>query len=1393
MPRMTALLLLAAVLCVGGLAQADEPDVTAVDADFQTSIRPLLDRYCFECHAQDVTEAEIDLGAITTLTQVRENVQLWLKVREMLDTRQMPPKDSRQPTDAGTAQLQNWVRNFLASEAKAQAGDPGPVVLRRLSNAEYTYTIRDLTGVPTLDPAHEFPIDGAAGEGFTNVGSGLVMSPSLVQKYLDAAREIAQYAAFFPDSVRFTPFKSRRDNTDDLMARIREFYGRYTTDSSGTPVILQGIKFETNQGGVLPVADYIAATVTERDAIRGGVKTVADVARETGLSPVYLATLWRTLNDSKNADSFLLKQLRDRWQRAEEGDIAGLVADIAKWQPLLWKFNVVGHLGREGAPQSWMEPIAPMTERQEFRIKLSAAGDGEDVVVYLAAGDAGDGNQNDFVLWRDMRLEAAGQPTINLRDARGTFERVQQLRYELLADTAKYLLAAADLTGDADVALISQEHAVKPDLLQAWLNYLAIGGAVEVQGRFTEKFFKASNYEFVNGWHKGGLPSLLANSSDQQVRIPGIARPHGLVVHPTPTEFVAIGWRSPIDGVVQVEASLSDAHPECGNGIEWFVQHSTAQAMLTLMKGEIPVAGTAKMPPRSVAVGKGELISLIVGPRDANHSCDLTAIDLTITEAAGEKRIWDAGTDNAADIGAGNPHADQYGHNDIWHFYHGAMNGRETQESKKTVVPAGSLLAKWLTETDVNKRSALAQQVAALATGTPPIDDQINSPDGILYQQLQSFAVPLDGELMQGVVPDIRFGTHPLGHAADPNHLVVQAPAITEFRIPAEMAAGRELVVAGMYDVGHGREGTTQLHVATTPPADSGLSGKTVICADGSDARKRVEKALAEYRELFPIALCYTRIVPVDEVVTALLFYREDDLFKRLMLDQAQAAELDRLWDELYYVSEEPLKLVVSLEQIREFSTQDRQDLVGPWDKMKPVVLARADAFRRRVIETQPTHLHSALEIAGRAWRRPLTGAEQQSLRNLYRQLRDAEIAHEEAIRLLIARVLTSPVFLYRRETPASGSAATPVSGFELANRLSYFLWSSLPDEELRTAAEAGRLTEVDRKRRESFSGNISRDNKGKRSEKDSRPSQHYELLRQTRRMLGDPKTRRMAIHFACQWLHLRDFDQNDDKNEKLYPDFASLRGDMYEETVRFFEDMFRNNGSILDLLNADHTFLNESLAMHYGIAGVQGSEWQRVTGIRSQQRGGILAMATVLASQSGASRTSPILRGNWVSETLLGERLPRPPPNVPQLPESVPTGLTARQLIERHSSDPACAKCHARIDPYGFALEQYDAIGRVRANDADTKTTLFEGQTIDGIDGLRDYLATQRRDDIVRNFCRKLLGYALGREVQLSDEPLLDDMAKNLNSNDYRFHVAVESVVLSKQFREIRGRNIKD
>ncbi|MCB1092174.1 MAG: DUF1588 domain-containing protein, partial [Verrucomicrobiae bacterium] len=219
-----------------------------------------------------------------------------------------------------------------------------------------------------------------------------------------------------------------------------------------------------------------------------------------------------------------------------------------------------------------------------------------------------------------------------------------------------------------------------------------------------------------------------------------------------------------------------------------------------------------------------------------------------------------------------------------------------------------------------------------------------------------------------------------------------------------------------------------------------------------------------------------------------------------------------------------------------------------------------------------------------------------------------------------------------------------------------------------------------------------------------------------------------------------------------------------------------------------DHTFVNGPLAEHYGIQS-SGPDWQRIEGIRSRGRGGILGFAGILAKQSGASRTSPILRGNWLSEVVLGEKLPKPPKGVPVLPDEAPDGLTERQLIERHSSDPACARCHDRIDPLGFALEGFDAIGRARSG-TDTRVTLVDGTQFEGLEGLRNWLLEDRRDAFLRQFCRKLLGYALGRSVQLSDRPLIDSMLAELESNGYKIGSAIEQVVLSPQFREVRGRD---
>ena len=1358
--------LLAASLLFATIAAADDSD-SSYAIEYGNQIRPLIERYCDDCHSGETTEADIDLGAFATHADVRRQVDVWLKVRTMLDSRQMPPKDSRQPTDDERNLLQTWVREFLAREAEATAGDPGPVVLRRLNNEEYNYSVRDLTGVASLDPTREFPVDGAAGEGFINTGSAQSMSPALIQKYLDAAKQVTAHAVLLPEGIAFSSSNSRRDWTDERVADIRRFYSRATV-TSDVRLEVGGTGRVPNEGGAIPFANYLAATLEERVALTTGKATVESVATKRSLNAKYLGTLWRMLSapaGKETGGSLLLDQFRSEWRAATPAEVGKLVALIEAQQKVLFKYNPIGHIGKDGKSKVWMDVVSPIVARRDIQVPMPNQETG-DVSIFLAASDAGDGRDGDFVIWQRPRLTIDNGPDILLRDLAGLTERLAQAQQETLSRTTDYLAAVAELESaeagltEESLAATASKHKLDASVLKAWAAYLGVGAEpVTVSGHF-DKTETHGDYNFIRSWGTGKTPIVTANSSDDQVRIPGIARPHGITAHPSPTHFAAIGWQSPIDGLVKIEAQLSDAHPECGDGQEWFLQHQTHRRVGNLWKGKFGMGGSAKMEPRQISVRKGELISFILGP-GGNYYCDLTEMNLTINELGGDKRTWDLAGDVADDLLAANPHADRHGHAQVWHFYTGEMKSVSRDDGVLTSVPASSVLQRWQTETDAVKRADLARQVQKLAVGDRPAD--ATSPDGILYVQLRNLVMPLRIKpLLHDVNTDERFGKHPLGHETSKTDLVVRAPTVVEFKIPAKLAAGRTLVVSGLLDPNAGRDGTVRLEagLSRVEPSSIGTASPIVVNED-SPSRKRILAAFADFRDLFPPHLCYERIVPVDEVVTLTLFYRQDNALQRLMLDDEQTAELNRMWDELFYVAQEPLRYEVAFEQIREFATQDRPDLVKVWDPLKPQVIARARAFRKRLLDTEPAHLAAVLEFAGRAWRRPLTGDERVGLSQFYRNLRTAEMSHEDAIRLTLARVLTSPAFLYRREVQSDGQSQ-PVTDLELASRLSFFLWSSVPDAELRRVSESGEL------------------------------SDGTALAEQTRRMLKDPRTRRLAIQFACQWLHLRGFDQDDNKNEKLYPEFAELRGDMYEETVRFFEDMFRGNGSILDVLGADHTFLNVSLAKHYGISGIDGPQWRRVDSVRNHARGGVLGMASLLASQSGASRTSPILRGNWVYETLLGERLPRPPANVPQLPDDVPEGLTARQLIEKHSSVAACAKCHVKIDPFGFALEQYDAIGRLRPAGVDTRTKLEDGTEIDGIEGLREYLLTKRRNDVVRQFCRKLLGFALGREVQLSDEPLLDRMVKRLSENQYRFHIAVQDIVLSDQFRKIRGASSK-
>ncbi|WP_435005564.1 DUF1592 domain-containing protein [Tundrisphaera lichenicola] len=1403
------------ILCML-LASGATPDLALGDAplasdliskEFESTTVPLMRRYCLECHSTEEQEGDLDLERFTRLDQVRNAPRVWQRVAEMLNNGEMPPKESPQPGEAERARLRGWVGGFLASEATRRAGDPGRVVLRRLNNAEYTFTLRDLTGVGSLDPAREFPVDGAAGEGFTNTGNALVMSPSLVTKYLDAAKEIASHAVLLPDGFRFSPGATARDWTNENLAKIRDFYREFTDPrGGGDQVNLQGIIFDTNEGGRLPLERYLAATIVEREALSSGAKSIETLAKERDLNPKYLGILWESLN--RPEPSLLLGDLQARWKAAKTEDIPSIVSEIAAWQKGLWKFASVGHIGKLNGPRAWMEPVSPLIASQEVRFKIPAPVDGKDVTISMVARDAGDGNDHDFVVWKEPRLVAPGRPDLPLRDVRRVAQELSTRRDRLFAETARYLDASAEIEaaqGRVDVAKLAKDRGLDLVALRAWLDYLGIvpAKALTLTGYFTEKLTRAGGHDFINGWGRDETPLLLANSSDDHVRIPGNMKPHGIAVHPSPTLRAVVGWLSPATGGMRVEASVTHAHTECGNGVTWSLQLRRGATRRMLAEGTATGSKEWKVGPiEGLAIHEGDFLSLSIGPRDGNHSCDLTAVDLRVVESVEGGRSWDLAADVSGDILAGNPHADRQGHPGVWHFITEPDKGGTEAGSG---VPNGSVVALWQAAKTVEEKHRIAEEARTILTSNEPAPK--DSPDSALRRQLRSLGGPLLGAVLRatpgeapltgiqakegesrGLDPTL-FGKHPDGKATDAASLCMKAPAAISFQIPAELAEGAELVTTGVLDPETGAEGSVQLEVvAGLPPRESGLhpSGVTVTLAsgpwtsdnrrtsytspivvnEGSASRMRLEAALDEFRNLFPAALCYAKIVPVDEVVTLTLFYREDGHLARLMLDEAQKTQLDRLWDELHFISRDALTLVDAFAQLMEYATQDADPKV--FEPLRGPINERASSFRRQLIEAEPKHLDALVDFASLAYRRPLTAPEAEQLRGLYGRLRVEEIPHEEAIRLTLSRIFVSPSFLYRIEKPGPGSGQGPVSNEELATRLSYFLWSSGPDREHRELAASGRLADP-----ETFSAQASR-------------------------MLRDDKVRRLATEFACQWLHIADFDQLDEKSERHFPTFLGLRGAMYEESVRFFTDLFQNDGSVLGILDADHTFLNGPLAEHYGIPrdpDDKPEDWRRVDGINRYGRGGILGQATTLSKQSGASRTSPTLRGNWISEVILGERLPRPPKGVPQLPddEAATDGLTVRQLVEKHASDPKCVVCHQRIDPLGFSLEGFDAIGRLREKDLgnrpiDTHSRAMDGAEFEGLEGLKAYLLTARRDAFLKQFCRKLLGFALGRATQISDETLLTEMRTKLEANGFRIGSAIEVIVGSRQFREIRG-----
>jgi hypothetical protein len=552
-------------------------------------------------------------------------------------------------------------------------------------------------------------------------------------------------------------------------------------------------------------------------------------------------------------------------------------------------------------------------------------------------------------------------------------------------------------------------------------------------------------------------------------------------------------------------------------------------------------------------------------------------------------------------------------------------------------------------------------------------------------------------------------------------------------------------------------------------------------------------------------------------------YYRDDTALMQLILEKKDQDQLNRLWHEFDFVADQTARTWVQyfFNQSGEVDGNINGPLSTESGSKRPVghevtdqivILQMRDKYLARWamdkehndpiapkafnwhfgqinttlrdlekehVAAEPKHLAALVKFAEQAYRRPLTAQERADLLGYYEMLRTKnQISHEDAMRDTIVSVLMSPDFLYRfdlNSPTAQKSALTaaslksgkafesePLSDYSLASRLSYFLWASMPDAELLKHAAAGDLHKP------------------------------QVLLAEAHRMLKDPKVSGLATEFTGNWLVFRQFETNNSVDRMRFPTFDDdLREAMFQEPIHLMQDNIQNDRSVLDLLYGNYTFVNPPLAKHYGMPAVQGdlNTWVKVDNADKYGRGGILPMSVFMTEYSPGLRTSPVKRGNWVVQKVLGVRVPPPPPVVPELPgDESKTDKPIREMLAEHHKNPFCAGCHLRFDSFGLAFEGYGPVGDARTQDLagrpiDASATYPGGIAGDGLVGLKNFIRSYRQDNFTGNLSRKLMAYALNRSPQLSDESLVDKMKTDLAADGYKFRSMVDTIVLSPQF----------
>ena len=651
--------------------------------------------------------------------------------------------------------------------------------------------------------------------------------------------------------------------------------------------------------------------------------------------------------------------------------------------------------------------------------------------------------------------------------------------------------------------------------------------------------------------------------------------------------------------------------------------------------------------------------------------------------------------------------------------------------------------------------------------------------------------VSLRSMLSPDAAASLHFGASPDGTSLGPDDFAATGPLSFVVDVPA---GGNILELQADAELGQDRNAVIRVMISDRPEGTARDASQRVVLGDsGSAGYKTFRANIAEYVALLP-PNSNGEANPADKdpvpppfdntynspehdaFVLKVKYQRNDRFFTENMVDGADRVLLDRAWIDLFDswpYHDAYLGMLVDHYGLK-VASRHIQDLDAVQIAMQPAearpyltaLRTHYDGVAKAQALAEPGHIADALAFASRAWRRPLTASEKASLRAFYEKSRSVNhLDHDEAIRALLTRVLVSPSFLYRVENVARGPEK-PLAGWELASRMSFFLWSSIPDDELRRAAAAGEL---------------------------ANPAL---LAKQVKRMTADPKARRLSTEFFGQWLGFYHFDQYRGVDTGRFPEFTDeVKSAMYDEAVSTFEYIVRTDRPVSDILFADYTFLNKPLAKFYGIDDGRvpaGDPVVRVDGANALNRGGALRLGSVLTTTSAPLRTSPVKRGDWVLRRILGSPTPPPPADAGTLPgdDKSFNGLTLRERLAEHKRNASCAACHLKIDPLGFPLESFDAVGRTRTQYADGKPIDLTGEfadktTVVGAEGLLKYLRAQDRQ-VTNTLSRKMIGYALGRTVLASDRPLLAEMTA-LGSTASFSDLAVK-VIRSRQFRNHAG-----